>query len=137
MAEGFKYMALCEASKEALYLRQLFFEIGLMSEGESVLILEDNQACRLIASDAKHHSRAKHIDVQCHFARECNQEGKTLVSEVHTQRQLAGYLIKYVNNQILKRLTLATFGYDKHFHFQPHNTTLTSMNNGSNSQKKP
>ena len=111
-------------------------ELSLMTEGESVLILEDNQACRLIASDAKHHSRAKHIDVQYHFARECNQDGKTLVKEVHTQRQLADYLTKYVNTLILKRLTLATFGYDKHFHFQPHNTTMTSMNTGSNSRKK-
>ena len=56
-----EYMALCEASKEALYLRQLFKELGLLKTGEPAYLMEDNEACKLIASDAKHHNRAKHI----------------------------------------------------------------------------
>ena len=127
-----EYMALCEASKEALYLKQLFSWIGLMPENEPALIPEDNQACRYIATDAKHHSRAKHIDIQYHFARECNQMGKTKVAEVNTQRQLADFLTKYVNTIVLHRLTKAAFGYDIKFHFQEHKLPLASMNNGLN-----
>ena len=130
-----EYMALCEASKEAVYLRQLFSEIGLMQSDESVLILEDNLACRYIATDAKHHSRAKHIDIQYHFARECNQLGKTKVTEVHTQRQLADYLTKYISGTVLHRLTKAAFGYDKDFHFQEHKQPIAPMNNGLSKSK--
>ena len=129
-------MALCEASKEALYLKQLFCEIYLMDRYDSVVILEDNQACRLIATDAKHHSRAKHIDVQYHFARECNQQGKTNVMEVNTQRQLSDYLTKYVTKTVLYRLSRAAFGYDLQFHFQDYKTPIASMNDGLKNRKK-
>ena len=88
------YMALCEASKEAMYLRQLFKELSLSKLSEPAYLMEDNEACKLIASDAKHHNRAKHIDVQYHFSRDCQQQGLTKVLAVHTQRQLADMLTK-------------------------------------------
>ena len=122
-----EYMALCEATKEALYLKQLFTEIGMMLPDEPVLIMEDNQACKLISRDAQHHTRAKHIDVQYHFSREAQQKGKTKVVDVHTQRQLADYLTKYVHPIVLDRLSKAAFGHDTSFHYQDPTTPLVTQ----------
>ena len=74
-------------------------------------------------------------DIQYHFARECNQLGKTKVTEVHTQRQLADYLTKYISGTVLHRLTKAAFGYDKDFHFQEHKQPIAPMNNGLSKSK--
>ena len=121
-----EYMALCEASKEAMYLKQLFKELSLSKPSEPAYLMEDNEACKLIASDAKHHNRAKHIDVQYHFSRDCQQQGLTKVLAVHTQRQLADMLTKYVRPNVLQRLTWVAFGYYPEFHLQNPKTPLVS-----------
>ena len=122
-----EYMALCEASKEAMYLRQLFKGLSLSKLSEPAYLMEDNEACKLIASDAKHHNRAKHIDVQYHFSRDCQQQGLTKVLAVHTQRQLADMLTKYVRPNVLQRLTWIAFGYYPEFHLQDPKTPLVSQ----------
>ena len=121
-----EYMALCEASKEALYLRQLFKELGLLKTGEPAYLMEDNEAFKWIASDAKHHNRAKHIDVQYHFSRDCQQQGFTKVLAVNTQRQLADMLTKYVKPNILQRLTWVAFGYYPEFHLEDPKTPMVT-----------
>ena len=123
-------MALCEATKEAMYLRQLMADIK-NSEQPKVTILEDNMACRLISKDAQHHTRAKHIDVQYHFSRECQEAGHTEVIQVHTQRQLADYLTKYLSANTLRRLVKCAFGHDPEFHGEDPKTPLVEANTSS------
>ena len=130
-------MALCEASKEALYLRQLFTEVGMMEKNDPALLMEDNQACKPISEDAQHHHRAKHIGTQYHFSRECQDHGKTKVLSANTQRQLADYLTKYLNPIALRRLRLAAFGYNTKFHKEdpksPLETPISPLGNKTNS----
>ena len=130
-----EYMALCEASKEALYLRYLTMELHQLHPKDPVILLEDNIACKLISTDAKHHSRAKHIDVQYHFSRECHQNGLTKVIDVHTQRQLADYLTKYLDTVKLYRLCYAAFGYSSVFHSESPELPLVPMNQDGRDDK--
>ncbi|CAB0010875.1 unnamed protein product, partial [Nesidiocoris tenuis] len=57
-----EYLALGEATKEAIYLRQFLTELGLSRPTTSTLILNDNQGAQLLAKNSIHHSRTKHID---------------------------------------------------------------------------
>ena len=103
------------------------------SEKPKVTILEDNMACRMISKDAQHHTRAKHIDVQYHFSRECQEAGQTEVIHVHTQRQLADYLTKYLSPTTLRRLVKCAFGHAPEYHGEDPKTPLVEDNTLSSS----
>ena len=64
-----EYIALCEASKEALFLRKLLQEIGYSQE-EPTTIFEDNQPCIQFTNKcSSNHTRSKHIDLRYHFVK--------------------------------------------------------------------
>jgi hypothetical protein len=63
-----EYMALGEATKEALWLRQL--KAGLEGDPRTITIFIDNQGALDLSKNPKHHSRTKHIEVRHHFVRE-------------------------------------------------------------------
>lgn len=64
-----EYMALAHATKEAIWLRFLFHDLGLLSDGPTPLHA-DNQAAISYAHNDQFHKRSKHIDVRYHFTRE-------------------------------------------------------------------
>ena len=61
-----EYMALAHATKEAVWLRALFSDLGLLSDGLTPL-LGDNQAAISFSHNNQFHKRSKHIDVRYHF----------------------------------------------------------------------
>jgi hypothetical protein len=88
-----EYMALCNAAKEAIWLRGLLKEIGCEQEGATVLY-GDNQGSIALAKNPVYHARTKHIDVQHHFIRNL-VEGKEIDLEyVHTSQNIADVLTK-------------------------------------------
>lgn len=70
-----EYVAISEATREAVYLKQLMFELKL-SEFSRVILATDNRGAKCIAENAVCHSRTKHIDVRYHFVREMIREKK-------------------------------------------------------------
>ncbi|EKM57313.1 uncharacterized protein PHACADRAFT_194872 [Phanerochaete carnosa HHB-10118-sp] len=64
-----EYMALAHATKEAVWLRALFSDLGLLLDGPTPL-LGDNQATIAFSQNNQFHKRSKHIDVRYHFTRE-------------------------------------------------------------------
>jgi hypothetical protein len=72
-----EYVAMCNATKEAIWLRSLLDEIGYKQE-KSTLIAADNQGAIVLSEDQSNHTRTKHIDLRYHFVRE-----RTLNGEVH------------------------------------------------------
>jgi hypothetical protein len=64
-----EYMALTQATKEALWLKRFLVELGQYNGGP-VRIMVDNQSCMALARNPEFHARTKHIDIQCHFIRE-------------------------------------------------------------------
>lgn len=63
-----EYMALSEASKEAIYLKNLISEITGVSK--CVRLYNDNQSAQKLAVNPIFHNRSKHIDIRHHFIRE-------------------------------------------------------------------
>ena len=62
-----EFMALTEATKEALWLQGLVGEFGI--EPQTVSIFSDNQSAIYLAKNQRYHERTKHIDVWLHFIR--------------------------------------------------------------------
>lgn len=67
-----EYLALSEATKEAMYLRNVVNNVGVKCD--CVTLFNDNQGVMKLAQSRSYHSRTKHIDVRHHFVRDmCEQ----------------------------------------------------------------
>ena len=64
-----EYVALSQATQEAIYLRKVLADLGYKADLPTVLH-EDNQGAIEISRNPRFHSRTKHIDVTFHFIRE-------------------------------------------------------------------
>ena len=68
-----EYLALTEATKEALWISLIFKEMNIPLT-LPVPIYEDNNSCILLAEHPVFHQRTKHIDIRYHFIREHVQQ---------------------------------------------------------------
>lgn len=90
-----EYMAISEATKEALYLREILNAIGM--ENECVTLFNDNQsAIGLVESDS-YHPKTKRIDVRHHFVRDIYKRGIIDVEHLATEKMPADVLTKGLN----------------------------------------
>lgn len=87
-----EYMALSEASKEAIHLRNLLSELtGKLS---CIIVYNDNQSALKLATNPVFHNRSKHIDVRYHFIREIIHENLINVEYLPTDEMIADILTK-------------------------------------------
>ena len=68
------YQAIPAVVQEVFYLRSLLEEMGVKSEGATV-IQEDNQSCIKICKNTVMQKRTKRIDIKHHFVRERVEDG--------------------------------------------------------------
>lgn len=69
-----EYIALSEASSEAVWLRRLLGELGEVQQ-EATIIHEDNRSCIDFVSLERQNKRSKHIDTKLHHAKDlCAKE---------------------------------------------------------------
>ena len=64
-----EFIALAEASKEALWLKELLADFQEQIS-EPIVINEDNQSCIKIVEGFKINNRMKHIDIKFHFVKD-------------------------------------------------------------------
>src|SRR5437762_13068774 len=64
-----EYMALSDASREALARKQFSQELRVPSSSTPITILSDNQSALKIAENPANYRRAKHIDIRYHAIR--------------------------------------------------------------------
>ena len=88
-----EYMEASHSAMEAMWLRQLFEDIGLV-QVDATPIRCDNQGCLAFAKNPKHHSRTKHIDIQHHFIREKIEDGVIDMKYCATLEMLADLFTK-------------------------------------------
>jgi hypothetical protein len=92
-----EYMALCEASKEAIWLQSFLHSVlngTKQSTPTPIVIKEDNKAAIDIANNPVDHQRTKHIDIRYHFTREKVKEGILTLEHCPTKQMLADLLTK-------------------------------------------
>jgi len=88
-----EYIALSEASREALWLCQFLREIHLLKQSPTILLC-DNNGAKALSSDLTHHSRSKHIDVHHHFICECVEDGSLTIWHVPGHDNVADIFTK-------------------------------------------
>jgi hypothetical protein len=88
-----EYMALTQATKEAIWLRTFLNELGFHSN-DATTIFEDNQSAIALAKNPVHHARTKHIDIRHHYIREKLESGDIRLEYIHTSDMVADALTK-------------------------------------------
>ena len=89
-----EYVALCDASKEALFTRAFLVFLQPELSGMRVDIFGDNEGARAIADNLNSASRSKHIDVKLHCKRGSIRTGEVRILHVGTELQHADVLMK-------------------------------------------
>jgi hypothetical protein len=87
-----EYMALSDATKEAIYLRRFLKEV--LNIDKQIQIMNDNQGARSLAQNPIQHSRTKHIDIRHHFIREILQRKEIEIKYIQTSEMVADFLTK-------------------------------------------
>jgi hypothetical protein len=88
-----EYMAATQATKEALWLKQLLNELGF-TQSQAIRIHSDNQGCIALTKNPAYHSRTKHIDIRHHFIRDSVEAGDIELQYCATDDMVADVLTK-------------------------------------------
>ena len=88
-----EYVALSEASREAMWLRHLYGELGFIQK-EPILLLGDNDGSIVMAKNPEYHKHTKHIDLRWHWVRELVNDGMITIVDCRDPQQTADILTK-------------------------------------------
>ena len=98
-----EYVAMCEATKEIVWARQLLTSIGC-SQTQPPTLHGDNQGAIKLTLNPEFHRRTKHIDVRYHYIREQQVSGSIAVIHIGTKDQLADLLAKALPGPVFQEL---------------------------------
>ena len=90
-----EYMAATEVVKEAIWLKGLLGDLGVIQE--NIAVLCDNQSAIFLVKNQTYHARTKHIDVKYHYVREIIESGVMLLRKIDTKDNLSDMLMKVVS----------------------------------------
>lgn len=102
-----EYMAISEASKEMIWLKNFLEELG-KKQADSALY-SDSQSAIHLAKNPVFHARTKHIQLRYHFTRELISNGTLSLKKILGSKNPADMLTKVVTNEKLK-LCIASTG---------------------------
>jgi len=91
-----EYMALTHAGKEAVFLQNLYGDIGIQITAP-LFLLVDNQSAIALAENPIFHARSKHIEVRQHWIREKIEDGRIRLEYTPTSDQVADIFTKPLN----------------------------------------
>lgn len=91
-----EYVAMSEASKEAIYLRNLFFE--LTGASQTIVLFNDNMGAQKLSLNPVFHKRSKHIDVKHHFLRDTVAKEWVQLKYLETAKMPADVLTKSLSS---------------------------------------
>ncbi|PKU73330.1 Retrovirus-related Pol polyprotein from transposon TNT 1-94 [Dendrobium catenatum] len=88
-----EYRALASAATEVIWTRTLLQELG-HPQSEPTKLYCDNISAIALANNPVFHARTKHIEVDCHFIRECIKNNSINVHHISTKDQIADLFTK-------------------------------------------
>lgn len=92
-----EYMAMSEATKEAIYLQNLIHE--LTGKKECIQIFNDNRSALYLSANATYHKRSKHIDIRHHFVRDAISKNLIKVDYLRTDEMPIDILTKGLDSE--------------------------------------
>jgi hypothetical protein len=99
-----EYMAMCQAIREASWLKQLLTELGAYQGNEPIEVHADNKSAIALGKNPEFHKRSKHIDVQYHYVQEQVQNGRIVTPYLPTAQMIADGLTKALSPELHQRL---------------------------------
>ena len=93
-----EYHSMALNACELIWLQQFLSNLNV-SSSSSTHLYYDNQAAMHIVNSPVYHERTKHIEIECHFIRDCIQQGSLLTRFVHSQHQVANLFTKALRKQ--------------------------------------
>jgi hypothetical protein len=100
-----EFLALTEAIKEAVWMRQLLEELFGKQFSQPSTIHQDNQSTIAIALDPVHHQRVKHMDIKHYFIRQKLEEDIVKLVYCQSKCMIADVLTKALPPADHKRLS--------------------------------
>jgi hypothetical protein len=88
-----EYMALCQASREAVWMTGFLQNLGV-SLREPMVINIDNQGSITLVNNPVFHDHSKYIHIQCHYTRELIKQERSQPNHVPTNTMPADVLTK-------------------------------------------
>jgi len=88
-----EYMAVSNATRKSLSIRELITELGLPPRGPTTIHV-DNQAAIKFSENSQFHARSKHIDIRHHFIREHITSNEVSVQYCATDENIADIFTK-------------------------------------------
>lgn len=104
-----EYMALTAATQEAIFLKMLSKDFGLVTT-EPIQINGDNQGSLQLAKNPVINDRSKHIDIKHHYIREKCNDGTIDLTYVPTNENIADVMTKAVSKGKLNFFDSSLFG---------------------------
>jgi hypothetical protein len=89
-----EYMALGEAVKEALWIKDFINDLGITIRFDTVPIDVDNESAVKLAKNPEFHQRSKHIGIRHHFLRDHVHQGTIQVIWISGKENPADMLTK-------------------------------------------
>jgi hypothetical protein len=85
-----EYVAPCEATNEAVWLRKFLTDLGVMRiEQSPITLFCDNNVAVAESKEPRNHMRGKHIERKYHFIREIVTWGDVVVAKISLAENLA------------------------------------------------
>ena len=96
-----EYMAASEATKEAIWLRRICAEMGIINaiDGPPINLNMDNQGAMALTS-TEGTKRSKHIDVRFHHVRDSQQQGLIAINAVRSNDNPADGMTKVLRTNL-------------------------------------
>ena len=89
-----EYMALSDASRELVWLRNLYGDCTGRAITSPTVIYEDNEACIHITKNPSISDKSKHIQVRYHVVRSHYESGELTLKHIGTDKQQADIFTK-------------------------------------------
>lgn len=87
-----EYIALCDAVREAVYVRRVMEAMDITHEGP-IIVFEDNQVTKRMAEEVSTR-RSKHIDIRYHYVRSQVAAGAVVIKDCRSADMIADLLTK-------------------------------------------
>ncbi|XP_055633480.1 uncharacterized protein LOC129773848 [Toxorhynchites rutilus septentrionalis] len=101
-----EYMALSEACRELVWLRQILEEMG-EHQRKPTVVLEDNRSCIDFVETDRKSRRSKHIDTRVHYTKDLVDKGVVTLQFCSSEEMTADILTKPLGAVKQQRFALA------------------------------
>ncbi len=89
-----KHKATIEATKDAIWIKQLLQDIGQVQLAPTIFNCDHNQSCIALSHDHKFHARIKHIEIQYHYICEIIKKGMVKFQYCNTNENIVDIFTK-------------------------------------------